>query len=58
MPPENQVNKDFLKGIFADEKKLFRKKEVDYISVPHWDELSVKNLWADLKSDPAFNVYF
>ena len=52
------MNKDFLKGIFADEKKLFKKKEVDYIAVPHWDELSVKNLWADLKSDPVFNVYF
>lgn len=58
MPPEAQVNKDFLKAIFADDKKLLKKKEVDYITVPHWDELSVKKLWVDLKDDAAFNIYF
>ena len=45
MPPENQVNKDFLKKVFIDEKKLLKKKAVDYISVPHWDELAVNKLW-------------
>ena len=39
MPGEKQVNKDFLKAVFTNEKKLLKKFEVNYISVPHWDEL-------------------
>ena len=35
-----------------------KKKDVDFIEVPHWDELSVKKLWKDLKEDGAFNIYF
>jgi len=58
MPPENQVNKDFLKKVFMDEKKLLKKKAVDYISVPHWDELAVNKLWPQMQSDAAFNIYF
>lgn len=58
MLPEIQVNKDFLKSIFLDEKKLFKKKKIEYIKVPHWDELPVKKLWGDLKDDAAFSIYF
>ena len=58
MPGETQVKKDFLKAIFTDKKKLFKKKEVDYVSVPQWDELGVLKLWKNLKDDVAFNVYF
>ena len=35
-----------------------KKKDVDFIHVPFWDEVSVKNLWKDLKDDPKFNIYF
>ena len=31
---------------------------MDYISVPHFQELSVKRLWLDLKQDSKFNIYF
>ena len=58
MPGETSVNKDFLKDIFTEQKKLLKKKEVDYIAVPQWDELGVMKLWHDLKDDAAFNVYF
>ena len=58
MPPYSQINKDFLRKVFTDEKKLFKKKNVEFIHVPQWDELSVKNLWKDLKEDVAFNIYF
>ena len=44
--------------MFNDEKKLLKKKEVDYIHVSHFQELSVKNLWKDLKQDPKFILYF
>ena len=35
-----------------------KKNQVNFIHVPHWDELSVKNLWKDLKEDEAFRIYF
>ena len=58
MPPENQVNKDFLRDVFADRKSLFLKSEIKYIDVPQYDELSVKNLWGGFKEDKAFMQYF
>ena len=58
MPNPSQVTKDFLRKVFADEKKLFKKNQVSYITIPYWDELSVIRLWPDLKKDVLFNVYF
>ena len=58
MPPENQVNKDFLRDVFADRKSLFLKSEIKFIDVPQYDELSVKNLWAEFKVDKALMQYF
>ena len=37
---------------------MLLKSEVKFISVPHYDELSVKNLWPDVKKDPDFLRYF
>ena len=45
LPPASQVNKDFLKQVFAGEKMLLKKKAVTTIEVPHYDELSVRKLW-------------
>ena len=58
LPPVDVVNKDFLKEVFAEHKKLLRKSEVRYISVPHYDELSVKALWPDIKKDANFLSFF
>ena len=58
LPTKNQVNKDFLRLVFADKKRLFKKKQIDFIHVPHWDELSVKNMWKDLQKDKSFTLYF
>ena len=35
-----------------------KKKEVDYVHVSHYEELSVKNLWEGLKDDKSFNIFF
>ena len=35
LPPEDVINKDFLKEVLAGEKLLFKKTEVNYIAVPH-----------------------
>ena len=52
------MTKDFLKDVFANRKQLLKKNDMKEIAVPHYDELSVKNLWPDLKNDPAFTQYF
>ena len=58
LPAEDVINKDFLKEVLAGHKKLLRKTEVRYIAVPHYDELSVKQLWPDVKKDGNFMAYF
>ena len=58
VPPFKQVNKDFLKAVFAEEKRLFKKQAVKYIQVPKYDELSVKALWHTFKDDEEFTSYF
>ncbi len=40
-----KVTKDFLRQVLTDEKKILKKKEIDFIHVPSWDELSCKRLW-------------
>ena len=52
------MNKDFLKDILADRKKLLAMKEVSFINVPKYDELSVKNIWPMIQSDPEILAYF
>ena len=52
------MNKDFLRQIFSGKKKMLKKKAVDYVHVSHFEELSVKKLWEDLKDDKAFNIFF
>ena len=47
-----------MKQVLIGEKTLLKKKDVDYIHVSHYEELSVKNLWGELKEDKEFNIYF
>ena len=58
MPDEAAVNKDFLKDVFVGKKQLLMKQQVSYIAVPHYDEISVKALWPDVKKDGEFMQYF
>ena len=58
LPPEYMINKDFLKEIFRDEKKLLPMKEVNRVNVPLYDELSVITLWPMMKTDQKFMQYF
>lgn len=58
LPPFKQVNKDFLKQVFVEEKRLLKKQAVKYIHVPKYDELSVKALWDSFKEDEEFRSFF
>ena len=43
------VNRDFLKMVLAGTKKLMPLKDVKFVSMPKFDELSVANLKDKLK---------
>ena len=45
LPDETVVNKDFLKMVLKGEKQLLKESEVKFISVPQYEELSVKSIY-------------
>ncbi len=45
LPPIESVNKDFLKQILVNEKKLLQLADVRFVKVPKYEELSVKALY-------------
>ena len=58
LPNKEVVTKDFLKQVFAGVKELLKKDEVVPISVPYYDELSVKNLWPQFEKDAKMMAFF
>ena len=52
------VNKDFLKKVLTEQKQLLQLSEVKYVHVPHYDELSVKNLYDDFMKLEGVKKYF
>lgn len=57
VPPDCMLNKDFLRQVFAEEKKLFALAEVKFIEVPKYDELSVINIFGRFKKDKKLMMY-
>ena len=47
-----------MKDVLAGNKMLLKKSEVQPITVPFYDELSVKALWPHLKKDAEFMKFF
>ena len=58
LPDDTMFNKDFLKQVLAEEKELMPIKDVRFINVPHYDEISVKSLWPEMQGAIGFNKYF
>ena len=52
------ITKDFLRLLLANKKKLMPLKDVQFIVVAKYDELSVVNLQPLLKEDGNFQAYF
>ena len=50
--------KDYAKDIFAEKKQIRKKKDVLFIDVPKFDELSVKNLYGALMALEGMQRYF
>ena len=42
LPPDYMINKDYLKLIFQEKKKLLKNAELRTVKMPKFDELSVK----------------
>ena len=57
LPPEKCCNKDFFKLVLTGEKQLLELKRVKFVTVPKYDELSVKRFWPMLQSDKTFMRY-
>jgi hypothetical protein len=51
VPPLNNITKDFFKDVFAERKKLIKITEIKHINVPHYPELSVKDIYDHYKND-------
>ena len=58
MPDESILTKDFIKAVFAGQKQLLKKVDVVTIEVPHYEELSVKNIYPSMRKDGQFQQYF
>lgn len=57
VPPEKYINKDFLKQVLAEEKHLLPNDEVKTVSVPLYDELSVKKFYPMFQADKEVMRY-
>ena len=58
VPPEYMINKDFLKEVFTEDKELLELKNVRWINVPLFDELSVVSIWPMMKENEQLMKYF
>ena len=45
------INKDFLKEVFTEKKKLLKLNDVKRVNVPLFDELSVVKFWPMMQTD-------
>ena len=52
------VNKDFLKKVLCDQKKLLPIADCKFINVPKFDELSVKHIFPLFSDDENVMQYF
>jgi hypothetical protein len=57
MPSLKGTKLIFLRAIFCNKKKALKQTKIHNIVVPHYEELSVKNLYADAMKDELLKDY-
>ena len=57
VPPEKMLNKDFMKQLLTEAKRLLDLHAVRHVNMPRYDELSVKRFWPLMQKDAAFMLY-
>ena len=58
MMPYEMCTKDLLRDIFAGKKNVMKLKDVNFIQVGKYDELSVKQLYDKLVKLPSMSLFF
>ncbi len=51
------LNRDFMKQLLAEEKKLLELRAVRHVNMPRYDELSVKKFWPLMQKEVVFMLY-
>ncbi len=57
VPPEKMLNKDFMKQLLTEAKRLLDLRAVQHVNMPRYDELSVKRFWPLMQTDDVFMLY-
>ena len=57
LPPQSQINHDFLKALLKNEKKVFPISEIRFIVVPKLEELSTKKMVEQMRDDKDIRLY-
>jgi hypothetical protein len=57
MPSQMGTKISFLRAIFCNKKKALKQINVQRVVVPHYEELSVKNLYDDAMKDELIKDY-
>ncbi len=57
VPPGKMLNRDFVRQLLAEAKKLLELRAVRHVNMPRYDELSVKKFWPLMQEDAAFMQY-
>ena len=57
MPSQKGTKMSFLRAIFSNKKKALKQTKVAKIVIPHFEELSVKNLYDDAMKDEVVKDY-
>ena len=58
VPKRTMYNKDFLQAVLNGDKIMLKLKDVKFINVPVYDELSVKKFWPLMQADREFMRHF
>ena len=57
MPPEKTVNRDFLRQVLKGEKMLLAIADCKFVTIPHYDELGVRHIFEQFRSDEEVMKY-
>ena len=57
LPPIDNIGKDFLRQVFAEQKQLIALKDVRMINVPKWPEVNVKTIYEHYSTDEELMTY-
>ena len=56
--PFDMLNKDFIKLLLVNRKRLLKKADLKSIKPPHYDELSVQKLYPYVVAQEGMAQYF